>query len=168
MPREVPRFSDSDHVEFSHVLECLDATKRNEMKWNEMKCEAGVMNWRMFVLTKKPDVLSNKQRKRTVKLRSRWVNLSGAKASANGIPDKSGGKKEFQRSWRWSSSRSSEWTSSYTDWWTISDWSREKEWIWYQRSLGILHKINAMRNKRGEQVTGLASTETHKRGKSYI
>lgn len=79
-------------------------------------------NVRGVWLTRKPEVLSSRQRKRTVKLRSRRWQLSAERASCSAMLDDSGGRNEFHMSWRCSSSRSSEWTSSYTDWCTMSDW----------------------------------------------
>lgn len=77
-------------------------------------------------LTRKPDVLSRRHRKRTVKLRSRRWLCWGERASCKGRLAFSAGRKEFHMSCLWSSSRSSLWTSSYTLWWTMSDWNRKK------------------------------------------
>lgn len=67
------------------------------------------------LLTKNPEVLSNRQRKRTVKLRSSRWQFSGNKTSCNPILADSGGRNEFHISCLCSSSRSSECTNSYTD-----------------------------------------------------
>jgi len=50
----------------------------------------------------------------SVKLQKRDA-LPEVRSSWRVTPASSGPMKEFQPSWRWSSSRSSEWTSSYTD-----------------------------------------------------
>lgn len=76
-------------------------------------------------ITKKPEVLSNRHRKRMVKLRCNRRLLSGCKASCS-VMDGDGdpgsvGMAEFHMSCLCNSSRSSECTSSQTDWCTMSD-----------------------------------------------
>lgn len=123
MLREVPRFFCSVHAISSHVPEYQDAAR--EKIRSVLWCYLSFWNSHSYFLhTKNPDVLSKRQRNRTVKLRSRWWILSGASASANGRPDNSAGRNEFHMSWRCSSSRSSECTSSYTDWCTMSDYRK--------------------------------------------
>ena len=72
--------------------------------------------------TRNPEVLSSRQRKRTVKERSSSSELSVRSASISVRPE-SPASWLLHVNWRCSSSRSSECTSSYTDWWTTSDWS---------------------------------------------
>ena len=61
--------------------------------------------------TRNPEVLSSKQRKRTVKDRSRIIELSGLRASNSDSPE-SAGNWLFHVNCRCNSSRSSEWTNS--------------------------------------------------------
>lgn len=78
-------------------------------------------------LTRKPEVLSSRQRKRTVKLRSSRWQFSGRRTSWSTKLADSGGRNEFHINCRCSSSRSSECTSSYTDWCTMSDCESHKQ-----------------------------------------
>lgn len=104
-----------------------------KMEWKDIYCMACCgwhrrSGWRAYwrsslvcSLTRKPEVLSRRQRKRTVKLRSSRCSRSGWRVSWRLSPADSAGRKEFHISCLWSSSRSSECTNSYTDWCTMSD-----------------------------------------------
>lgn len=117
---EVPQISCSVHGGPWLDLVYLIAEKMvlNSKKWYLIKA----------VHTKNPEVLSNRHRKRTVKLRSSIWQLSGKRTSWSPMLADSGGRKEFHMSCRCNSSLSSEWTNSYTDWWTISDCKKQRSY----------------------------------------
>lgn len=75
MLKEVPRFFCSVHAISSHVLEYQDAALAREKMYTIRILIFSHIYFRekcVSLHTKNPDVLSNRQRNRTVKLRSRW------------------------------------------------------------------------------------------------